>query len=136
MIKKFLLIITILTLLISCATYKDNISISTSILNGKTYKLVNMFDKNAITISFHNEEFYVYGGVNTYYGKYQMRIGNIILFNNITTTSVNTEMTEEAQIIEKEYLDVLMSVASIEFTSDGIKLITLDNTELVFKKLN
>ena len=65
-----------------------------------------------------------------------MRIGNIILFNNITTTSVNTEMTEEAQIIEKEYLDVLMSVASIEFTSDGIKLITLDNTELVFKKLN
>ena len=120
----------------SCATYKDNISISTSILNGKTYKLVNMFEKNTITISFHNEEFYGYGGVNTYYGKYQMRLGNIILFDNITTTSTTTEIVEEAQQIEKEYLTLLMSAANIEFTSDGIKLITLDNTELIFKKLN
>ena len=45
-----------------------------------------------------------------------------------------SEESESAEI-EKEYIELITKSYSIEFTSDGIKIKTLDNTELVFKRL-
>ena len=106
---------------------------SISTLSGKTYQLINMFVDTGITISFYDKEFYGYSGFNTYFGEYEVRRGNNILFKNISTTKMSEE--SESAEIEKEYIELITKSYSIEFTSDGIKIKTLDNTELVFKRL-
>ena len=106
---------------------------SVSTLNGKTYQLINMFADTGITISFYEKEFYGYSGFNTYFGEYEIRRGNNVLFKNISMT----KMSEDAQIeeIEKEYIDYINKAYSIEFTIEGIKIKTLDDGELIFKRL-
>lgn len=106
---------------------------SISTLNGKTYQLVNVFADFGITVSFYEREFYGYSGFNTYFGEYEIRRGNNILFKNISTT----KMSEESEVmeIEKEYIDYITKAYYIEFISDGVKIKTLDNVELIFKRL-
>ena len=106
---------------------------SISTLNGKTYQLVNMFADAGITISFYEKEFYGYSGFNTYFGEYEIRRGNNVLFRNISMTKMNE--TAEIEEIEKEYIDYITKAYSIEFTIDGIKIKTLDDGELIFKRL-
>lgn len=132
MIRKFFLL-CIIIFINSCASYKENLNMSISTLSGKTYQLINMFADTGITISFYDKEFYGYIGFNTYFGEYEVRRGNNILFKNISTTKMSEE--SESAEIEKEYIEHITKSYSIEFTSDGIKIKTLDNTELVFKRL-
>ena len=132
MIRKIFLL-CIIIFINSCASYKENLNKSISTLSGKTYQLINMFADTGITISFYDKEFYGYSGFNTYFGEYEVRRGNNILFKNISTTKMSEE--SESAEIEKEYIELITKSYSIEFTSDGIKIKTLDNTELVFKRL-
>lgn len=132
MIRKIFLL-CIIIFINSCASYKENLNMSISTLSGKTYQLINMFAETGITISFYDKEFYGYSGFNTYFGEYEVRRGNNILFKNISTTKMSEE--SESAEIEKEYIELITKSYSIEFTSDGIKIKTLDNTELVFKRL-
>ena len=135
-IKKITLFFIIFIFLIninSCSTYRETLNMSISTLNGKTYQLVNMFADAGITISFYEKEFYGYSGFNTYFGEYEIRRGNNVLFRNISMTKMN-EMAEIEEI-EKEYIDYITKAYSIEFTIDGIKIKTLDDGELIFKRL-
>ena len=133
MIKKIILFVIILININSCSTFRENLNMSVSTLNGKTYQLINMFADAGITISFYEKEFYGYSGFNTYFGEYEIRRGNNVLFKNISMT----KMSEDAQIeeIEKEYIDYITKAYSIEFTIEGIKIKTLDDGELIFKRL-
>lgn len=133
MIKKIILFVIILININSCSTFRETLNMSTSTLNGKTYQLINMFADTGITISFYEKEFYGYSGFNTYFGEYEIRRGNNVLFKNISMT----KMSEEAEIeeIEKEYIDYITKAYSIEFTIEGIKIKTLDDGELIFKRL-
>lgn len=133
MIKKIILFIIILININSCSTFRETLNMSVSTLNGKTYQLINMFADAGITISFYEKEFYGYSGFNTYFGEYEIRRGNNVLFKNISMT----KMSEDAQIeeIEKEYIDYITKAYSIEFTIEGIKIKTLDDGELIFKRL-
>lgn len=133
MIKKIILFVIILININSCSTFRETLNMSVSTLNGKTYQLINMFADMGITISFYEKEFYGYSGFNTYFGEYEIRRGNNVLFKNISMT----KMSEDAQIeeIEKEYIDYITKAYSIEFTIEGIKIKTLDDGELIFKRL-
>lgn len=133
MIKKIILFVIILININSCSTFRETLNMSVSTLNGKTYQLINMFADVGITISFYEKEFYGYSGFNTYFGEYEIRRGNNVLFKNISMT----KMSEDAQIeeIEKEYIDYINKAYSIEFTIEGIKIKTLDDGELIFKRL-
>lgn len=133
MIKKIILFVIILININSCSTFRETLNMSVSTLNGKTYQLINMFADTGITISFYEKEFYGYSGFNTYFGEYEIRRGNNVLFKNISMT----KMSEDAQIeeIEKEYIDYITKAYSIEFTIEGIKIKTLDDGELIFKRL-
>ena len=133
MIKKIILLVIILININSCPTFRETLNMSVSTLNGKTYQLINMFADAGITISFYEKEFYGYSGFNTYFGEYEIRRGNNVLFKNISMT----KMSEDAQIeeIEKEYIDYITKAYSIEFTIEGIKIKTLDDGELIFKRL-
>lgn len=133
MIKKIILFVIILININSCSTFRETLNMSVSTLNGKTYQLINMFADAGITISFYEKEFYGYSGFNTYFGEYEIRRGNNVLFKNISVT----KMSEDAQIeeIEKEYIDYITKAYSIEFTIEGIKIKTLDDGELIFKRL-
>lgn len=133
MIKKIILFVIILININSCSTFRETLNMSVSTLNGKTYQLINMFADVGITISFYEKEFYGYSGFNTYFGEYEIRRGNNVLFKNISMT----KMSEDAQIeeIEKEYIDYITKAYSIEFTIEGIKIKTLDDGELIFKRL-
>lgn len=133
MIKKIILFVIILININSCSTFRETLNMSVSTLNGKTYQLINMFADSGITISFYEKEFYGYSGFNTYFGEYEIRRGNNVLFKNISMT----KMSEDAQIeeIEKEYIDYITKAYSIEFTIEGIKIKTLDDGELIFKRL-
>lgn len=133
MIKKIILFVIILININSCSTFRETLNMSVSTLNGKTYQLINMFADAGITISFYEKEFYGYSGFNTYFGEYEIRRGNNVLFKNISMT----KMSEDAQIeeIEKEYIDYINKAYSIEFTIEGIKIKTLDDGELIFKRL-
>lgn len=133
MIKKIILFVIILININSCSTFRETLNMSVSTLNGKTYQLINMFADAGITISFYEKEFYGYSGFNTYFGEYEIRRGNNVLFKNISMTKMN----EDAQIeeIEKEYIDYITKAYSIEFTIEGIKIKTLDDVELIFKRL-
>ena len=133
MIKKIILFVIILININSCSTFRETLNMSVSTLNGKTCQLINMFADTGITISFYEKEFYGYSGFNTYFGEYEIRRGNNVLFKNISMT----KMSEDAQIeeIEKEYIDYITKAYSIEFTIEGIKIKTLDDGELIFKRL-
>lgn len=133
MIKKIILFVIILININSCSTFRETLNMSVSTLNGKTYQLINMFADAGITISFYEKEFYGYSGFNTYFGEYEIRRGNNVLFKNISMT----KMSEDTQIeeIEKEYIDYINKAYSIEFTIEGIKIKTLDDGELIFKRL-
>lgn len=133
MIKKIILFVIIIININSCSTFRETLNMSVSTLNGKTYQLINMFADAGITISFYEKEFYGYSGFNTYFGEYEIRRGNNVLFKNISMT----KMSEDAQIeeIEKEYIDYITKAYSIEFTIEGIKIKTLDDGELIFKRL-
>ena len=133
MINKIILFVIILININSCSTFRETLNMSVSTLNGKTYQLINMFADTGITISFYEKEFYGYSGFNTYFGEYEIRRGNNVLFKNISMT----KMSEDAQIeeIEKEYIDYITKAYSIEFTIEGIKIKTLDDGELIFKRL-
>ena len=135
-IKKIILFFIIFIFFIninSCSTYRETLNMSVSTLNGKTYQLVNMFADAGITISFYESEFYGYSGFNTYFGEYEVRRGNNVLFRNISMTKMGEG--EENEEIEKEYIDYITKAYSIEFTIDGIKIKTLDAGELIFKRL-
>ena len=117
----------------SCASSKKSISISTSILNGKTFQLTNIFAGSGITLSFYNEEFYGYSGFNTYLGKYETRLGNIIYFKDMFVTKMggNSQSVE----IEKQYIELLSKASHIELTSTTLTIITLDDELLIFKRI-
>ena len=117
----------------SCASSKKSISITTSILNGKTFQLTNIFAGSGITLSFYNEEFYGYSGFNTYLGKYETRLGNIIYFKDMFVTKMggNSQSVE----IEKQYIELLSKAYHIELTSTTLTIITLDDELLIFKRI-
>lgn len=137
MIRKKLLLFVIfiffMFLIISCASSKSNLLLSTSALSGKTYQLVNIFADLGITISFYDKEFYGYSGFNTYFGEYEVRRGNNIIFRNISMTKMNEE--SESLEIEKKYIDYITKSYRIMLTDDGIKLLNSEAVELTFKRL-
>ncbi|WP_157150531.1 META domain-containing protein [Brachyspira sp. SAP_772] len=131
---KKIFIIFIFFIIFSCSSTKKSLSVSSSTLTGKTYKLMNMFEDNGITISFYNTEFYGYGGANTYFGEYELRRGNILFIKNIEVTKISEE--EEAITEEKDYLKYLTAASSIEFNGEELVINTLDNDlKLIFKRL-
>lgn len=134
-LKKRLIILSIIFLIVfSCSSTKKSLSVSTSTLTGKTYKLMNMFEDYGITISFYNTEFYGYGGANTYFGEYELRRGNILFIKNIEVTKISEE--EDALIKEKDYLKYLNTASSIEFNGEELVINTLDkDIKLIFKRL-
>lgn len=133
--KNILIILSIIFfLMFSCSSTRKSLSVSSSTLTGKTYKLTNMFEDNGITISFYNTEFYGYGGANTYFGEYEVRRGNILLIKNIKVTKISEE--EEALSKEKDYIKYLNDASSIEFYGEELVINTLDkDLKLIFKRL-
>ena len=118
----------------SCSSTKKSLSVSSSTLSGKTYKLINMFEDLGITISFYNTEFYGYGGANTYFGEYEVRRGNILVIKNIEVTKISEE--EDIVKKEEEYIKYLNTASYIEFNGEEIVINTLDKEfKLVFKRL-
>lgn len=134
-LKKRLIILSIIFLIaFSCSSTKKSLSVSTSTLTGKTYKLMNMFEDYGITISFYNTEFYGYGGANTYFGEYELRRGSILFIKNIEVTKISEE--DDALTKEKEYLKYLNTASSIEFNGEELVINTLDkDIKLIFKRL-
>ena len=135
MVKNTILVFSfiIIFFISSCASQSNSIAVSTSTLNGKTFQLINMFEGMGITISFYDEEFYGYSGFNTYLGKYEMRRGNMIIFKDMVVTKMGGQ--SEAVEIEKQYIELLNKASSIEFSSNSLTIITLDNERLVFKRI-
>ncbi|MEI0531253.1 META domain-containing protein [Brachyspira pilosicoli] len=132
--KIFIILFTIFLVVFSCSSTKKSLSVSSSTLSGKTYKLINMFENSGITISFYNAEFYGYGGANTYFGEYEIRRGNILLIKRIEVTKISEE--EEALKKEEDYLKYLNTASSIEFDGEEIVINTLDkDIKLIFKRL-
>ena len=135
-LKKIIIILLyiIFFIIFSCSSTKKSLSVSTSTLTGKTYKLTNMFEDSGITISFYNTEFYGYGGANTYFGEYELRRGNILFIKNIEVTKISEE--NDALTKEKDYLKYLNTASSIEFNGEELVINTLDkDIKLIFKRL-
>lgn len=134
-LKKIFIILSIIFLMVfSCSSTKKSLSVSSSTLSGKTYKLINMFEDLGITISFYNTEFYGYGGANTYFGEYEVRRGNILVIKNIEVTKISEE--EDIVKKEEEYIKYLNTASYIEFNGEEIVINTLDKEfKLVFKRL-
>lgn len=134
-LKKILIILSFIFFIIfSCSSTKKSLAVSSSTLTGKTYKLTNMFEESGITISFYNTEFYGYGGANTYFGEYELRRGNILVIKKLELTKISED--ELALKDEKEYINYLSSVSSIEFNGEEIILNTIDkDIKLVYKRL-
>lgn len=137
--NNLLLFIIFIFFIISCASSKSNLLLSTSALSGKTYQLANIFADSGITISFYDKEFYGYSGFNTYFGEYEVRRGNNIIFRNISMTKMSEEsQSEESQSleeIEKKYIDYITKSYRIILTEDGIRLLNSEAVELIFKRL-
>jgi len=125
--------ICFIVLINSCASSRQSLAVSSSTLNGKTFQLVNVFEDVGITISFYNGEFYGYSGFNTYFGEYEIRRGNNIVFKSVSVTKIGDE--SEGQEIENSYLEYINRASSLELTSDGMKINTLDGKELIYKRL-
>ena len=135
-LKKIIIILLyiIFFIIFSCSSTKKSLSVSSSTLTGKTYKLTNMFEDSGITISFYNTEFYGYGGANTYFGEYELRRGNILFIKNIEVTKISEE--DDALTKEKDYLKYLNTASSIEFNGEELVINTLDkDIKLIFKRL-
>lgn len=135
-LKKIIIILLyiIFFIIFSCSSTKKSLSVSSSTLTGKTYKLTNMFEDSGITISFYNTEFYGYGGANTYFGEYELRRGNILFIKNIEVTKISEE--NDALTKEKDYLKYLNTASSIEFNGEELVINTLDkDIKLIFKRL-
>ncbi len=81
----------------------------------------------------YNEEFYGYSGFNTYLGKYEMRRGNMIIFKDMAVTKMGGASAAVEE--EKQYIELLNKASSIELTSDTLKIITLDDETLIFKRI-
>lgn len=133
-LKIIFIVLIILFIIFSCSSTKGSLSLSSSTLTGKTYKLINMFEDSGITISFYNTEFYGYGGANTYFGEYEVRRGNILLIKKIEVTKISEE--EEDLKKEEDYIKYLNTASSIEFNGEDIVINTLDkDIKLIFKRL-
>ncbi|MEI0580661.1 META domain-containing protein [Brachyspira pilosicoli] len=134
-LKKIFIILSIIFFMIfSCSSTKKSLSVSSSTLSGKTYKLTNMFEDLGITISFYNTEFYGYGGANTYFGEYEVRRGNILVIKSIEVTKISEE--EDTVKREEDYIKYLNAASYIEFNGEEIVINTLDNDlKLIFKRL-
>lgn len=116
---------------VSCASSKHNI-VSSSTLIGKTFILSNMYEDVKITISFENDRFFGFAGINTYNGNYEIRRGNILMLKNITSTKVSGP--PNMMDIETKYMNYLNEVSYIELKGNILRIDTLDGESLIFKR--
>lgn len=130
--KSVLLLIFLSVLFISCVSSKS-IIISSSTLDGKTFILTNMYDDIKITISFENERFFGFSGINTYFGNYEVRRGNMLILKNIGMTQMSGP--PNIMDIESQYMDYLNEASYIALKGDTLRIDTIDGKYLVFKRI-
>lgn len=130
--KSVLLLIFLSVLFISCVSIKS-IIVSSSTLDGKTFILTNMYDDIKITISFENESFFGFSGINTYFGNYEVRRGNMLILKNIGMTQMSGP--PNIMDIESQYMDYLNEASYIALKGDTLRIDTIDGKYLIFKRI-
>lgn len=119
---------------VSCASIKESKKpITVKILNGKSFTLAN--ENNVkITISFDENRFYGFTGLNNYFGSYEIQRGNSIILSGVgqTMKSGPPYLME----YEFEYLKMLKEVAYIFYGSETLILETINGYDLTFYQSN
>lgn len=116
---------------VSCASSRSAI-VSSSTLVGKTFVLTNMYQDAKITISFENDRFFGFSGINTYNGNYEIRRGNMLMLKNIAVTQVSGP--PNMMNIEQKYMNYLNEVSYISLKGNILRIDTLDGESLIFRR--
>ena len=103
-------------------------------LNGKQFKLSNMFEDKDITLSINGNSFTGKSGVNNYSIPFEIKDGKITISN----TGISTLMAgpEEDMKAEDEYLKLLNKANYISYNNNTLCIKTTDNEILLFNLIN
>ena len=125
-----LLIISMSMILASCSGTKKTRMTTTSLLNGKSFLLDSTKNDLRISISFDMNRFNGFAGVNNYFGNYEIRRGNIIVFSNIGST----RMSGPPELMQKEYdfLELINEAFYISYNKNVLTISTIEGEQLVF----
>ena len=109
--------------------FRENI-IDTNELNGKKFRLSNMFEGTEITLSIENSSFVGNSGVNLYNIPFRLNNNQITMGGNGMSTLMAGP--EEDMKAEDEYLKLLNSAKYISFDNYNLCIKTADNQILLF----
>ena len=109
--------------------FRENI-IDTKELNGKKFRLSNMFKGTEITISIENDTFVGNSGVNLYNIPFKLNNNQITMGGNGMSTLMAGP--EEDMKAEDEYMNLLNSAKYISFDNYNLCIKTADNQILLF----
>jgi heat shock protein HslJ len=105
-------------------------------LKNSSWKLIspsyeNETSSNQPCISFSNDEFYGFNGVNNYFGKYENTGNNITISNTISTQTA--AIAKDTIKFEQKFMNIILSASSFEFSSPTILNINSPEGFLVFE---
>ena len=109
--------------------FRENI-IDTKELNGKKFRLSNMFKGTEITISIENDTFVGNSGVNLYNIPFKLNNNQITMGGNGMSTLMAGP--EEDMKAEDEYMNLLNSAKYISFDNYNLCIKTADNQIVLF----
>lgn len=124
---KKLILGTILTTLFlgGCSTMEKSKKVED--LNGTEFIMVKNNKKQSITLGFNKDNYFGFGGVNNYFGKYKIE-GNNIKFDRMGSTMMAGPIPDMKN--EQAYFDKLITVESYNLNNDKLILKT-SNGELI-----
>ena len=125
--KKIFLALMLLFVFAGCSSISTNKTAET--LVGKEYVLSTSTDNVKITISFAEENFFGFSGVNNYFGKYTVS-GNNIKLSHVGSTLMAGP--REAMEKEFEYTSALDKVETYELDKNTLILTTSTGQQLIF----
>lgn len=125
-----LLVISMSIILASCSSSKKSRMTTTSLLNGKSFLLDSTKNDLRISISFDMNRFNGFSGVNNYFGNYEIRRGNIIVFSSIGTT----KMSGPPELMQSEYdfLALINEAFYINYNKNVLTISTIEGKQLIF----
>lgn len=125
--KKIFLALMLLFVFAGCSNISTNKTAET--LVGKEYVLSTSTDNVKITISFAEENFFGFSGVNNYFGKYTVS-GNNIKLSHVGSTLMAGP--REAMEKEFEYTSALDKVETYKLDKNTLILTTSTGQQLIF----
>lgn len=137
-LKRYFFIFMVFALLVSCASSRNAKVVTSSILSGKSFTLINLSGdldlKNVkIIIAFDmNSRFNGFAGVNNYFGNYEVRRGNVIVLSSIGITQMAG--VPDIMSIEDEYIKLLNESSYVKYDKKILTISTVENKKLIFKE--